>query len=246
MFPKTKEELDQLVASEEACREFLESVRWRNGFRCLACGSSRGWRTARGQMRCSSCQRQWSLTSGSILDGTRKPLSEWIRAIWHATGRKSGISALGLQQELGLSSYQTAWTWLHKLRQAMVQRECLCGNLEMDGIVLGGAQDSAFRNQWKSPVIILIAVEIAEQKVGRLRIRQVAEISEKTLVQFLRDSVQAGASVHTHSWENFIELAPVDYHFAFTHTMAENPPNHAPLPVVTYVSSALRRWLRGT
>jgi transposase-like protein len=246
MFPKTKEELDQLVSSEQACRQFLDSVRWQNGFHCLACGSTHGWRTARGQVRCSSCQRQWSLTSGSILDGTRKPLSEWVRAVWHVTGRKSGISALGLQQELGLASYQTAWAWLHKIRQAMVQREWLYGNLEVDGIVLGGTQDSAFRNKWKTPAIILIAVEVAQQKMGRLRIREVPEISGQSLTRFLQEGVQGGALIRTHTWKNYSELAPVEYQFSFTDTIAENPPNHPPLPAVNYVSSALRRWLRGT
>ena len=246
MFPRTKEELEQLVFSEDACREFLESVRWRNGFHCLACGSTHGWRTARGQMRCSSCQRQWSLTSGSILDGTRKPLSEWVRAIWHATGRKSGISALNLQQELRLSSYQTAWSWLHKLRQAMVQREWLDGDLELDGIILGGPEDCAFRNKWKSPTTILIAVEIAQQKVGRLRIQQVAKISPKILTRFLQDGVQHGALVHTHNWAGYQEVAPVEYRFRFTGMSAQDPPHHEPLPAVSYVGSTLRRWLRGT
>ena len=45
----------------------------------------------------------------------------WFRAMWYVTSQKNGASALGLQRVLGLGSYETAWTWLHKLRRAMVR-----------------------------------------------------------------------------------------------------------------------------
>ena len=45
----------------------------------------------------------------------------WFRAIWWVVSQKNGASALGLQRVLGLGSYRTAWTWLHKLRRAMVR-----------------------------------------------------------------------------------------------------------------------------
>ena len=61
------------------------------------------------------------MTSGTIFQDTRKPLRLWFRAIWHVTSQKNGVSALGLQRVLGLGSYQTAWTWMHKLRRAMVR-----------------------------------------------------------------------------------------------------------------------------
>ena len=41
--------------------------------------------------------------------------------MWWLTSQKNGASALGLQRALGLGSYKTAWTWLHKLRRAMVR-----------------------------------------------------------------------------------------------------------------------------
>ena len=72
----------------------------------------------------SGCQYQGSLTAGTIFQHTRKPLTMWFRAIWWVTAQKNGASALGLQRILGLGSYLTAWTWLHKLRRAMVRPGC--------------------------------------------------------------------------------------------------------------------------
>ncbi len=85
-------------------------------------------------MKCRKCRRRTSLTAGTIFERTQKPLRVWFQAMWYLTSQKSGGSALGLQQVLGLGSYQTAWSWLHKLRRAMVRpgRDRLNGCVEVD------------------------------------------------------------------------------------------------------------------
>jgi transposase-like protein len=120
-YPRTLKEFDEWFASEAACAEFVRRVRWPDGFRCPSCAETEAWTTGRGQFRCSRCQRQISPTAGTIFEGTRKPLRLWFQAMWYVTNQKHGVSALGVQRILGLGSYQTAWTWLHKLRRAMVR-----------------------------------------------------------------------------------------------------------------------------
>ena len=80
-----------------------------------------------------------------MFDETRKPLKLWFHAMWSITSQKSGASALGLRRALGLGSYQTAWTWLHKLRRAMVRpgRDRLRGYVEVDEAFVGGAERGA-------------------------------------------------------------------------------------------------------
>ena len=89
---------------EEACRRHLERLRWPGGFRCPACASKEAWRTKRGLWVCRACERQSSLTAGTLLAGTRTPLTSWFAAVWQLTNQKHGISALGLQRLLGLGS----------------------------------------------------------------------------------------------------------------------------------------------
>lgn len=80
------------------------------------------------------------MTAGTIFENTRKPLTLWFRAIWYVTSQKNSTSASNLQQILGLHSYQTAWTWMHKLRRAMVRpgREKLTDIVEVDETCVGG------------------------------------------------------------------------------------------------------------
>jgi hypothetical protein len=56
-----------------------------------------------------------------MLDKTGKPLKMWFRAIFEISTRRTGILAKDLQRTMGFGSYETAWTWLHKLRSAMVR-----------------------------------------------------------------------------------------------------------------------------
>ena len=120
-YPRTLLEFEQRFGTEEACVEYLFKVRWPGGFRCPRCGHPEAWARKRGVYRCAHCRFETHVTAGTIFQDTRKPLWLWFRAIWHLTSQKYGANALGLKRVLDLGCYQTAWTWLHKLRRAMVQ-----------------------------------------------------------------------------------------------------------------------------
>ncbi len=136
-FPESLTELEASFSTEQACRDYLLKLRWPEGFVCPRCGTRSAWTTNRNLLVCAGCQYQGSLTAGTIFQDTRKPLTLWFRAIWWVTTQKNGASALGLQRILGLGSYVTAWTWLHKLRRAMERlgRDRLSGRVEVDELM---------------------------------------------------------------------------------------------------------------
>jgi hypothetical protein len=88
---------------------------------------------------CRDCDHQTSLTAGTVLEKTHKPLKVWFRAVFEISTRRTGISAKDLQRILGFGSYKTAWTWLHKLRAALVrpEREPLAPLVQMDEALVG-------------------------------------------------------------------------------------------------------------
>ena len=112
------------------------------GFRCPRCGGGKAWPVRATLFQCSRCNGQTSVTAGTVFQDTRKPLATWFRAMWFVTSQKNGASALGLQRVLGLGSYRTAWSWLHKLRRAMVRsrRDRLAGWVEVDETYLGAPE----------------------------------------------------------------------------------------------------------
>jgi hypothetical protein len=120
---------------------YLERLRSGRGFTCRFCGAVDGgwWQMGDGLRRCALCRSETSVTACTIFAGTRTPLVSWFAAVWYVVNQKQGVSALGLQRVLGLGSYETAWTWLHKLRRAMVVpgRELLAGAVEIDETYVG-------------------------------------------------------------------------------------------------------------
>jgi transposase-like protein len=80
------------------------------GFRCPECRGTHAWpvRARPTLFHCASCGRQTSVTAGTIFQDTRTPLPTWFRAMWWVASQKTGATAIGLQQVLGLGSYETA------------------------------------------------------------------------------------------------------------------------------------------
>ena len=65
---------------------------------------SNGWQS------CKGCSHQLSVMAGTVFQDSKLPLTTWFRAMWHVASQKNGISALGVQRDLGLGSYKTAWS----------------------------------------------------------------------------------------------------------------------------------------
>src|SRR5450631_2219247 len=134
-YPRTWSEFLDWFSSEEACTAYLERLRWPQGFACPSCGSMAApYRASRTRLMCKDCQHQGTVTAGTLFDKTRTPMRVWLAAAWYITNQKQGVSALGLQRVLGLGSYQTAWSMLHRFRRAMVRpdRDLLTGTVEVD------------------------------------------------------------------------------------------------------------------
>jgi len=132
-------DLENRFATEDACRAYLEGLRWPRGFICPRCQGSKAWATRRGLRLCAGCGHETSVTAGTIFERTHTPLTVWFRSVWWVTSQKTGASALGLQRVLKLGTYRTAWICLHKLRRAMVRpgRDALTGRVEVDETFVG-------------------------------------------------------------------------------------------------------------
>lgn len=197
---------------------------------------------------CVGCGYQASVSAGTIFQGTRYSLTTWFRAMWYVTSQKNGASALGIQRVLGLGSYQTAWTWLHKLRRAMVRpgREPLSGLVEVDETYLGPPEEGRHGRRTEKKAIVAVAAEERGRRIGRIRMRRVPNLSAESLLGFVEQSVAQGSTVRTDGYQSYSGLTRRGY----SHMVNVIGPNKKraskELPLVHRVSSLLKRWLLGT
>jgi transposase-like protein len=240
-------EFESRFRTEEACWDFLVQVRWPEGFVCPACRGRKAWRTERSLFHCAECGRQVSVTAGTVFQGTRKPLRVWFRAMWWVTSQKNGASAQGLQRSLGLASYQTAWTWLHKLRRAMVRpgRDRLSGLVEVDETYVGGREETPGRGA-QNKTLVAIAVEKKGRQLGRTRMAVVADGSRDELCSFVEACVEPLSTVRTDGWQGYRDLKHRGYrHDRVLQQRSIQEPCEL-LPGVHRVAGLLKRWLLGT
>ena len=245
-FPRTLPEFDRRFATEEACAAYLEALRWPGGFHCPCCGHDHGWPIAsRGLIQCAKCDRQTSLTAGTVLHGTRKPLTVWFRAMWMVATRKTGVSACDLERALGLTA-KVAWAWLQKLRRGMVRpnRERLSGLVEVDEAFIAclAPRVDPGRN-----VPVVIGIELRDGGgLGRIRLTHVEDKSAVSLMPAVTAMVEPGSTVHTDGCTSYIGLEEAGYSHTVSIIGGSKDRAIEELPHVHLVASLLRRFLLGT
>ena len=128
---------------EAQCAQVLKVARWPGGFRCPRCAAPDHYvvgHGARKLFQCQACRHQTSLTAGSLMEHTKLPLTKWFLAIYLISQAKTGLAALALKRQIGVS-YPTAWLLHQKINRAMAQQDNtrrLSGEVQLDDAYLGG------------------------------------------------------------------------------------------------------------
>lgn len=247
--PTTIFEFEERFGSEEACVAYLRERRWPAGFNCPRCGGRKAWQLrTRPLDECANCGHQVSLTAGTAFARTRKPLRLWFRVMAEMLFSKRGCSALELTRRFPLS-YETAWTWLHKLRSCMDRSagDPLDGSLEVDETDLGGRDDAEHRGRSLAGKKLLVvgAAECRGNATGRIRLRAIAAASSPLLCGFIAANVAAGSSIRTDGLRRYLPIGEQGYQH--DRVIVGDPRKASKFfPRIHRVFSLLDRWLLGT
>jgi transposase-like protein len=209
--------------SEDACREFLENLRWPDGMACLRCGSLSVSRIqTRNQLDCNSCRYRFSVTTGTIFHDTHLPLWKWFLAAYTMIESKKGVSANQVKRELGVS-YQTAWYLCHRIRDAMAQAQAdakpLSGIVEADETFIGGKAHGMGR-AYKGNKAIVVGVV---QRQGEVRLQVAQDRSRKVLQEIvIKNTAPETEAIYTDEWVGYDGLGDEDTrHETVNHNIKE-------------------------
>ena len=236
-FPKDLLAFEARFGTEEACISYLTELRWNGNPCCSKCSHEKVWTVRDGQwFECASCGHQTSLRSGTLFHRSRKPLKLWFRAIWEICVHRPGISAKDLQRILGFGSYETAWTWLHKIRTAMVRpdREKLGGCIQMDEIFVGG------KGNEKAVVIV------AAEENGRTRLVHAPGNHEEAIKHMVDRETEGQTTLKTdgHAGYNKRSVGKRQHKPKVQSPDEKKEDDHVQL--CHWNASHVKRWLLGT
>src|SRR5687767_6717076 len=240
--------------TDAKCRTYLVRARWPAGFGCTGCGHDQAWSHKKRLIEeCTACGKQHSLLAGTIFEQTKTGLARWFLAIFLVTSSKGGIAAMELKRQMGFGSYQTAWSWLHKIRKAMVapDRLPLAVRVEADETYVGGPRPGRPGRGATGKTKVAGAVESGRgratgRRLGRLRLAVVADASARSLESFLERAVVRPTSVATDGWSGYGGLAAAGYRHEPVNLATSWGQASLRLPAIHLVFGLAKRWLLGT
>ena len=250
-------------SDEASCVAFMFKRRWPEGFVCPACGKRRfAGLTSRPRLyECLDCGRQTSITAGTAMHRSKLPLTVWFWAAHLMSTHSNGMSALQLQDQLGVT-YKTAWLLAQKLRRSMLNpdREPLEGVVEIDQTEIPFREvDAVFESGNAGKIIILGAVEEIEResnkskprrkhakyldtRSGRIRLAMIADNSAASIEAFIHANVKPGTTLLTDGHKSFTGLQGYRHDPRVVGKMAA----HIVLPWIHRAFSLMKRWSLGT
>jgi transposase-like protein len=200
--------IDVCRLTEDEARKILEDIRWEGKITCPHCGSNKVVRIQAksikvrdGVIRCNDCEKQFTVTVGTVMQGSHITLRQWVQAFYSMCSHKKGVSALQLQRNLGLGSYRSAWHLAHRIRFAMKADPLasrLSGTVEVDETYIGGKPrkgtgkaNKRGRGTKKAPVLVLV------ERNGKSVSYPVADVSGKTLKFAIKEIVENESTIYT-------------------------------------------------
>lgn len=242
-YPKDYRDLIKRFGTQDACIDYIASIRWKDGFTCANCSGRDFWRLKRLSWTCSKCETESRVLAGTLFQDTKLPLTLWFQMIWWFMGQKNGASALSLQQNFGIGSYRTSWSILKKLRMCTVlpTRSQLTGDVEVDQAFLGGVNGKE---------IILIAAEKRGARSGRIRLKHAKSETAKEVQGFILDVVELGSNIISDRHKSYPTIVEKGY----TREAMKKPyswenvdgDDDRLLPRVGRVAAHMKRWYLGT
>ena len=245
----SKVEFQKRYSTEEACEQQLYQMKWPQGFTCEKCGCKAHSTIKTRKLplyQCNRCGYQASVIVNTVMEKTRTPLVKWFIAIYGMATDKRGYSATQLMKDIEVS-YPTAWLILHKIRQAMKNRDetyHLGGIVEMDEAYFGGPGDSDKRGRGTSKTKVLVGLSLnADGSPKHAKMEVVTDIKGQTILDFARRNVETGSSISSDAFRSYNALQTEYQHEPTKYDLKENPDHLKWLHVI--VSNA-KAFVQGT
>ena len=224
---KSLKELIRKLHNTKICREYLEGLRWQGIPKCPHCNckSEKHYKLKNkgefnGLYKCKECKKRFTVTTGTMFEGSKVPLEDWFFAIGIFLSHKKGISSIQLSKNIGVTQ-KTAWFMLAKIRHNLNETESFItdkfeGEVQMDETYIGGKpKGRIWQNQGRSlnqkiPVVGVLTKDRAYAVVTR-------NASGRILKTIIYGLIKPGTTIVTDGWKGYCGIYPEYNHQVVEH-----------------------------
>lgn len=197
--------------NNEACLEEIKRLRWGDNMTCPKCKRETTFYkvTGRPKYACQFCGYHLSPLAGTIFDKSSTSLTKWFYAIYLMAQTRSGISAMQLQRELGVT-YKTAWRMFKQIRLLLSDDgdiNNLQGIVEVDETFVHPDKKKNSRVKVNGRVFgnSQILMGMVEQG-GRARVKHIQSTGKRELMKQIKGNVQPTAKIYSDGFRSYRAL----------------------------------------
>ncbi len=190
------------------CYEYLSLIKWENGFVCRKCNYDKHYKGKKTfSKRCLRCKYDESPTTNTMLEKLKFPILIAFHIVFKISTKKKGMSSMELSNEFELRQ-KTCWTFKQKVQQVMKSslKSPLTGLVHADEFVIGGPEEGKRGRSKGAKKLIVLALEIVEDGVGRAYAEVIENSSAKELGSFLMKYVSKDAELISDKWKGYTPL----------------------------------------
>ncbi len=190
------------------CYEYLSLIKWERGYMCRKCNSDKYCKGKKPfSRRCLKCKYDESPTTNTMFEKLKFPILIAFHIIFKISTKKKGMSSMELSNEFELRQ-KTCWAFKQKVQQVMKRslRSPLTGLVHADEFVIGGPEEGKKGRSKGLKKLIVLAIEIVEDGVGRAYAEVIENSSAKELGSFLIKYVSKESDLVSDKWKGYTPL----------------------------------------
>ena len=204
-------EFTDMFPDDRSCLVYLSEQKWSKGFKCKKCGHTK--HTVRKQnlaRDCNRCHHVESPTAGTLFHRVRFGIRKAFGIVFEMSATTKGLSSSQVAKRYGISR-TTAWTFMHKVRDAMKSSKeyPLNGDVQVDEFVFGGKESlKQGRSTDTKKKKIIGAVELTKEgKVKRAYFNKIPDYSSKSLSSIFDNHISQKAHILTDKWTGYVPIS---------------------------------------
>lgn len=199
---------NQRFKDDNDCLDYLSRLKWEEGYICKRCQNDK-FCTGKNQYnkRCTKCRYDESPTAGTLLEKLKFSILIAFHIAFKISTKKKGMSSLELSSEFELRQ-KTCWLFKIKLQKAMESslNHPLKGTIHVDEFLIGGPEENKRGRSKGAKKLIVLAVEILEDGVGRAYAEVIEHSSAIELGRFMRKYISKDANIISDKWKGYTPL----------------------------------------